>query len=288
MSYQSLSPAGNASPPWKRWITTLSFFGFVAAVLVVYAGATPARPWTALSNAGSLIAPRTYFYGIEFVLLFTLAYYIIYMWKNTSDRHAQYLQFVFAPVFLLDLVSWVLWGHSQFIGASVTTGVALLILMYGAKMFYDPCDGSSSCGVKSVPSWSAYVATSVPMSTYIGVLLFQLVILVNAAFSKSGDSSFASGATGGPVAVIMTILLVSLVWIMLYHDFHVASIIWVALIPTFHAALSVQSRYTNVTMFLFGTYLGFSIYALMTRFVGTARKYYICPDVCLGNQAPMS
>jgi hypothetical protein len=116
-------------------------------------------------------------------------------------------------------------------------------------------------------------------------LVFQLVLMVNAAFSKSGNSSFVFGATGGPVAIIMTILFVNLLWIVLYHDFHVSSIIWLALIPTYHAALSNQSKYTNVTGFLFGVYLGFSIYALIKRFVGTARKFYICPDVCIGDQA---
>ena len=288
MSYQPLSPNGNASPPWKRWVTTLAFAGFVATVLIVYAGATPRRPWEALSDAESLIAPRLYFYGFEFVVIGALAYYIIFMWKNTSDRHAQFLQWVFTPVFLLDLTTWVLWGYSEFIFASITTGVSLLFIIYGAKTYYDSCqrpfEHATICTINSVPAWSTYIGTTFALSTYLGALVFQLVILVNAAFSKAGNSSFVAGATGGSVAIIMTILFVNLIWIILYHDFHVSSFIWAVLIPTYHASLSTQSKYTNVTALLFGIYLGISIYAIIKRFVGTARKYYICPDVCIGNQ----
>jgi hypothetical protein len=276
--YTALDPGGSGSWPLRRAVVSLMFLGLVATVLLVFAGAAPKKPWTALSDVNSLIAPRLYFYTIEFAVLSMLAYYVVFMWRHTTDRHVHFLQPVFGLVFGLDVAGWALWGHSEFIGASIVIGIAMLVMLYNAKMFYVPV---ANGGPESVPSWSTYVATSLPLSTYAGWLVFEFVLLVNAAFSKDGNSSFANGSTSGPVALLMTVLISTLLWVFFFHDFHVGSIIWLALIPTYHASLSVQNKYTNVCAALFFGYLGFSVCGLVKRFMGSARRFYICSDVCL-------
>ena len=262
---------------------TLLYLGLVATVLLVYAGATPKRPWTALSDANSLIAPRLYFYGIEFVVLGLLAYYVIFMWKNHTDRHVHFLQPVLGLAIVFDITAWALWGNSEFIGAAVVSGLAALVVVYGAKIFYSPVTGGGF-DVPSVPNTTAYVATSLPLSTYAGWLIFQFVLMVNAAFSKDGNSSFTGGSTTGPIWLMLVVLGLTFFWVLSYHDFHVAAIIWLALIPVYHASLDVQNKYTNVCAALFFGYLGFAMFGLYKRFMGYTRKFYICQDVCIGDE----
>lgn len=283
--YQPLDPKGSGSSPWMRWVVTLLYIGLAVGVLVVYAGATPKRPWTALSDANSLITPRLYFYGIEFVVLGLLAYYVLFMWRNQTDRHVHFLQPALGFAFVLDLTAWILWGYSEFIGAAVVTGLAAVTLIYAAKVFYSATASGYGWDIQAVPNMSSYVATSLPLSTYAGWLVFQFVVLVNAAFSKDNNTSFVGGATSGPVAILLVILPIFWFYIMSAHDFHAAAIVWLALIPTYHASLDVQNKYTNVVAALFFGYLGFAIFALFKRFMGYTRKFYICSDVCLDGPA---
>ncbi|MBB20890.1 MAG: hypothetical protein CMP20_15750 [Rickettsiales bacterium] len=280
-SYNALDPKGNKSPGWRQWILTLLFGGLAATVLLVYAGVAPECPWSAISKTNSLVAPRLYFYGIEFVVLGLLAYYIVFMWKHSYVEHVQFLQLYLGIAFVLDIITWALWGHSEFIGAAVTTGINMLLVIYTAKAFYYSGQ-SSDCSIKTKPNISVYAATSLPLSTYAGWLIFQFVLLVNAAFSKDNNGSFVGGSTTGPVALFLVVFSLAFVWVWNYHDFHVATIIWLALIPTLHASLDVQNAYTNVNFYLFGGFLGFAVYGLYERFTGRARRIYICDDVCIG------
>jgi len=283
--YNALDPKGNRSPAWRQWLLTLLFGGLAATVLLVYAGAAPKKPWTAVTDVNSLVAPRLYFYGIEFVVLGLLAYYIVFMWKHSYAEHVQFLQLPLGLAFVLDIAAWGLWSHSEFIGAAIVTGLNVLLVVYTAKAFYQPVE-TNGWGTKSKPNMSVYGATSFPVSTYAGWLIFQFVLLVNAAFSKDGNSSFVNlpgnVATEGPVALFLVIFSLVYLWVWMYHDFHVASIVWLALIPTLHASLDVQNAYTNVNFYLFGGFLGFAVYGLYERFMGRARRMYICDEVCIG------
>jgi len=279
--YNALDPKGNRSPAIRQWALTFVFAGLVATVLLVYAGVTPTRPWTAISDTNSLAAPRLYFYGLEFVVLGILAYYVVFMWKHSYVEHVQFLQAPLGLAFVLDIVTWALWGHSEFIGAAVVTGVNMVLVIYTAKAFYQPIQ-TNGWGVKSKPNMTIYGATSFPVSTYAGWLIFQFVLLVNAAFSKDGNSSFINQATSGPVALFLVVFSLALLWIWIYHDFHVASILWLAIIPVFHASLDVQNSFTIVNAYVFGALQGYAVYGLYERFMGRARRIYICDDVCIG------
>ena len=280
--YNALNPNGNRLPAWRQWVLTVLFFGLVTTVILVYSGVAEDCPWTAISNVKSLGAPRLYFYAIEFVVLGLLAYYVIFMWKHSYVEHVKFLQLPLGVAFALDIATWALWGHSEFIIAAVVTGVNMLILIYTAKTFYLPVQ-TSGWGLRSKPNMAIYAATSLPLSTYTGWLIFQFVLLVNAAFSKDNNESFVNGSTTGPVALFLVVFSLAYFWVFNYHDFHVSSILWLAFIPTLHASLDVQNAYTNITFFLFGGFLGFAVYALYERFAGRARRMYICDDVCIGD-----
>merc|ERR1711916_266793 len=153
-------------------------------------------------------------------------------------------------------------GHSEFIGAAVVTGVIMVLVIYTAKAFYQPIQ-TNGWGVKSKPNMTIYGATSFPVSTYAGWLIFQFVLLVNAAFSKDGNSSFINQATSGPVALFLVVFSL-------------------AIIPVFHASLDVQNSFTIVNAYVFGALQGYAVYGLYERFMGRARRIYVCDDVCIG------
>jgi hypothetical protein len=273
----AFNPRGSKSAPLLYWTPTAAFTGLIAAVVILFTGigaGSSATPWQILSRHGVQLAPKSIVFSVFYPFMLLLCFgYVAFHALTPGDVHARQLAAPFAGAFVLETIAWIVLAYNFVTLAAVVSALAAFWLLYGYARFYKGC---ASCP----PNMATYWATSAPLSSYLGWLIFNATVLLNAALTKDTTlSSFLAPSERGPIATAAILAAVVFTIAFQYYDPHLVFFVILGLIGTYTKLLDTN---TGDLVHVVGPILGFMVgafaFAIPLRFLSEKRRQFIRSD----------